>query len=168
MQDKLEWLLAHDPKSPQIPELEKKIIISKRNKRSKVKGADYEGEIRDIFNERFPLYKLKRVQRSGGAHKDITNCETIRGDIANFNSEVDFPFHMECKNCNTWSMPAWWKQATKDCVDGKTPIVVFKQQQKIKNGKVAQKKDDFVMLRLEDFLDLFDYYYEGVYEKEAY
>lgn len=156
LKDKVAFLKSHNGSAEEIAELEAKIVVSKRCKRSKQKGGDYEGEIRNKFNDRFPMFTLKRTQGSGGAHKDIQH-ETLRGDIANF-SDNDFPLSIECKNCASWSLPSWWKQAESDCVEGKTPIVVFKQQQKIKDGKVTQKKRDFVMLDLDVFLYLFECY----------
>lgn len=160
MKDKVEFLKKNKGSLKEIAELEAKIVVSKRCKRSKDKGGEYEAELRDRINERFPQFSLRRVQGSGGMHKDLVNAETLRGDIANY-SDIDFPLHVEAKNCATWSLQKWWAQATSDCIEGKVPTVMFKQQQKIKDGKVIQKKNDFVMIQLEDFLDLFQYYVDA-------
>lgn len=156
LKDKIAFLKKNGGDKEEIDSLESKLKVSKRSKRNKDKGREYEAEVRDKFNSRFPMFQLRRTQQSGGAHKDLQH-ETLRGDICNF-SESDFPFHLECKNQATWSLPAWIKQAEEECIPGKIPVVIFKQQQKIKDGKVIQKKDNFVCIKLDNFLDIFEFY----------
>jgi hypothetical protein len=159
IKEKISLLKEYGGDKEVIAMMEEKLKVSKRNKRSKDKGREYEAEIRDKFNSRFPIFKLRRTQQSGGAHKDLKH-ETLRGDICNF-SETDFPFHLECKNQATWSLPSWIKQAEEECIPNKIPLIICKQQQKIKEGKVVQKKDDYVCLKLKDFLDIFEYYVDA-------
>ena len=43
-----------------------------------------------------------------------------------------------------------------DCPQGKIPIVVYHQTQLNENGVRVQEADDFVMIRVSDFLQVLD------------
>ena len=128
-------------------------IKVKMGKNNRNKGANYEREIAKHFSDIYPELDLKRTPQSGGFAKSSTNS-VIKGDISNLNEEMDFNLHIECKNQKSLALFKWYDQAREECPQGKTPIVIFKKQQKIEEGKVVQKKDDYVCLRLEDFLSM--------------
>lgn len=132
----------------------KKVEQSKRGRRSKVKGANYERDIKKVFKEVLDI-DLERTPLSGGFAKS-KNLSAVKGDLNSLDEGVDFKLHVECKNHRTWSLKEWWRQATDDCPDGKKPIVIMHQGQENKDGRRVQDADDFVFLRLSDFLELVD------------
>ena len=70
--------------------------------------------------------------------------------------DYDFKLHLELKNQNRWQVNTWFEQAESDCIEGKLPIVIMHRTQKNENGKRIAEADDFVFLRLKDFLDILD------------
>ena len=155
MLERLEMLKKYEPTSDEIPELEKKIKNSKRGRSSKRKGATYDSNIRKLLGERFPELDFSRVPSSGGFQKSSNN-NLLRGDIVNLNEEFDFDLHLELKNQNRVQIHTWYKQAESDCVDGKIPIVIMHRPQENLEGKRITKADDFVFLKLSDFLKIVD------------
>lgn len=153
LQEQLLFLQTHGAEQTEIEELEKKIARSKRGKSSKAKGSGYERTIAKVLMKRFPILDLARTPSSGGFKKSSNNT-LIKGDITNLNSEVYLVLHLELKNQKTIQMEKWIKQSKEDCPEGKIPCVIFHQQQKIAEGKVVQKADDFICLPLEDFLSI--------------
>ena len=148
-----------DQAKEELIAIDKKIENSKRGKKAKTSGANYERTVSKILNEHFaakniPL-DMKRTPGSGGFQKTANN-KSLRGDTSNLNEDYDFILHLECKNATTWSLPAWLKQAQGDCPPGKIPIVAFHCKQKIENGKVVQKSRNYVCLELEDLLQIID------------
>lgn len=138
-----------------IEDLEQKIKNSKRGKSSRNKGANYERTIAKIFKEKLGV-ELKRTPQSGGFAKDSSKGDEFRGDIVSVDDTIDFKLHIECKDQATWSLPAWLRQSEEDCPQGKIPVVVFHRRQKNKDGKRIQEAGDYVVLSLEDFLDIVD------------
>lgn len=151
LKEQLSFLKTHNASEAEIKELETKIARSKRGKRSRSKGSTYERTIAKKFMARFPKLDLARTPSSGGFKKSANN-EDIRGDVSNLNKEVQLMLHLEAKNQVKWNLPEWIKQAKDDCPKGKMPCVVFHQSQLNKDGKRVQEADDFICMRLEDFL----------------
>lgn len=118
----------------------------RRGKNAKRKGGQYERTIAQRFKERFGL-DLKRTPQSGGFAKKSTKADDFRGDITLVDADKEFLLHCECKNCKTWSLPAWLSQAQGDCPRGRVPLVIF---HKYNTG------EDYVCLSLEDFFRLVD------------
>lgn len=58
------------------------------------------------------------------------------------------------KDHKTWKPKDWYRQAISDCPEGLSPIVIMHQAQENKEGKRVRDAEDFVMLKLEDFLKL--------------
>lgn len=144
-----------------LEEIENKITASKRGKKAKQAGGNYERTVAQILNEYFnkndiPL-DIKRTPGSGGFQKSANN-DSLRGDISNLNQDYEFKLSIECKNATKWSLPAWLRQAQEDCPEGKIPVVAFHQKQVIEGGKVAQKSKNYVCIELEDLLDIIDNY----------
>lgn len=142
-----------------LVEVEEKIEASKRGKKAKQAGGNYERTVASIINKHFNdkniKLDLKRTPSSGGFQKSANN-DSLRGDISNLNKDYDFKLHLECKNATTWSLPKWIKQAQEDCSPGKIPIVAFHCKQIIEDGKVTQKSKNYVCLELEDLLKIID------------
>ena len=55
-----------------------------------------------------------------------------------------FPFDIEAKNQETWSIPSWWKQTTTNTEEGRKPLLVIKKN----------RHEPLVVLRWEDFKEL--------------
>lgn len=153
LKQQLLFLQSHNGSQQEIAEIEKKIEQSKRGRRSKNKGRSYENVVKDIFNKKYPNLKLVRTPASGGFQKESNN-EDLRGDVSNINKEFRFMLHIEAKNQATLKIKDWMKQAIGDCPKGKYPSVVFHQQQEIKEGKRTLEADDFICMRLKDFLEI--------------
>lgn len=140
-----------------LEETERKIEASKRGKKAKQSGGNYERTVASILNKHFNdkniKLDLKRTPSSGGFQKSANN-DSLRGDISNLNKDYNFMLSIECKNATTWSLPKWLKQAQDDCPSGKIPIVAFHCKQLIEDGKVVQKSRNYVCLELEDLLKI--------------
>lgn len=117
---------------------------SRRGRRSRNKGSNYERTIAKKFKEFFGV-DLVRTPQSGGFAKKCVKAGEFRGDIVSADESIDLRVHIECKNTKTWSLPAWLKQAEGDCPKGKKPIVIFHQH---------GTSNDYVTLKLEDFMSL--------------
>jgi hypothetical protein len=163
LEQQLEFLKTHRGSKKEIADIEAKIERSKRAKRNKGKGTSYENIVKTKVNKRFEKYKLDmgRNTQSGG-YKKAANNETIRNDLGNYNEAIKFLLGIECKNQQQWSLKDWWRQVKAECPTGKIPVLAFHQQQvkerdeKTGKNKVTQKSEHYVMLYLEDFLDIID------------
>lgn len=154
LKDKLNFLKEHDTTNKEIEQLEKSLKYSKRGKSAKAKGANYERKIAKVFENSFPQLKFGRTPASGGYKKEIEN-KSLRGDIVCLNDDVDFLLHLELKNRkNGWKVVQdWFKQANEDCIKGKIPCVIMHQNLE----KGLYNAEDFIMLRLSDFLNIVSY-----------
>lgn len=119
---------------------------SKRGKRSRNKGANYERTIAKKLKEFFGI-EFARTPQSGGFAKKSEKASNFRGDIVSIDKDYDISMHMELKNHNAWSLPAWIKQAEEDCPEEKIPCVIMHKP----NTSI-----DYITMRLEDFLSLCD------------
>jgi hypothetical protein len=135
--------------------LENQILMSKRGKSSRNKGANYERTIAKIFKDKLGI-ELKRTPMSGGFARSAEKADEYRGDIVCLDVDKEFTLHLECKDHKSWSLPAWLRQAEEDCPKNKIPIVVMHRRQLITEGKVTQKVGEYVTLPLEAFLDIVD------------
>lgn len=127
-------------------------VLVKRGRSAKIKGATYERKVASIFEKRWGL-KLRRTPSSGGFAKASENIK-IRGDLSCLDQNL--LLHIECKNQKTWQLKAWIRQAQEDCPEGKIPLVILHQEQINEGGTRIQKADDFVVLSLDDFLEIVD------------
>lgn len=137
-----------------IADLTQKIEMSKKGKSSRTKGAVYENSIAKRFLESWGV-RLVRTPMSGGFQKSSDN-EEIRGDLSCLDKNTKFLLSPECKKQKTWKLREWFKQAKEDTPKGKIPIVIFHDFQQIKDGKRVHEAEDYVMIRLEDFLNITD------------
>lgn len=102
-------------------------VLSRRGKRNKRKGRDFEKYLAERVAETFDL-PVTDVWNSRSGRKE---CD-IQLSAAAY--EV-FPYHIEAKNQRSLSVPAWLRQAEADAAtvgsEGRpveaTPVVVFKQ-----------------------------------------
>ncbi|MFI3211566.1 MAG: hypothetical protein R3Y64_11035 [Peptostreptococcaceae bacterium] len=138
-----------------LKELEEQLEKSKRGKGAKLKGASYERTVAKIFKKYLGI-DLARTPQSGGFAKKSEKAEEFRGDIVNLDNTKEFKLHIECKNQKTLKIKDWFKQALEDCPLSKIPCIVFHQQLLNKEGKRVQESEDFITMRLEDFLELVD------------
>lgn len=144
----------NNPRAKEAEEKKKKEEASKRGKRSKNKGANYEREIAKVFKGRYDV-DLTRTPQSGGFAKKSTKADDFRGDIVCLDETKVLDLHIECKNQQSVSIRKWLKQANEDCPKGKIPVVIYHLGQIIKDGSVKEEKmGNYITLRLDDFLDL--------------
>lgn len=155
LKEQLAFLEKHEANAVEIDAIKDKIAKSKKAKRSREKGNSYERDIAKLIEKRFPILKMVRTPQSGGFNKESENT-LLRGDISNLTEGVDFNLHLECKNHKKWSLPEWIKQARNDSPSCKIPVVVFHQQQENVDGKRTQQSDDFICIKLSDFLNIVD------------
>lgn len=138
----------------ELTRLKSQIELSNRGKSSRRKGANYENVIAKKFKEVFNL-TLVRTPMSGGFQKS-SDSEDFRGDINCIDKDKDFKLHLECKKHQKWSVGKWWKQAEEDCPKGRVPMLVMHRFQKIEENKRVETAEDFVMLKLDDFMHIVD------------
>lgn len=155
LKEQLEFLLKNGGNEDEIKELEDKIKRSKKGRSSKTKGASYERTLIKLFTEAFPDGEFARTPMSGGFHKKASK-ESLRGDLSCLNEGKEFLLHIEAKNHKTLHINDWWKQATEDCPDGKIPTLCIHRGQEIKDGVRTLASEDFILLRLKDFLSIVD------------
>ncbi len=56
-----------------------------------------------------------------------------------------FPFAVECKNCEAWTIPAWWAQTTANAnKEGLKPALVISKN----------RQEPLVIVRYEDFIKM--------------
>lgn len=115
----------------------------KRGKRSRTKGANFERTIAKKFKEFFDV-DLVRTPQSGGFAKKSVKADEFRGDIVSADVNTELLLHVECKNAQSWSLPAWLKQSESDCPDGKKPVVIMHK---------PNSSQDYITMKLEDFFD---------------
>lgn len=116
----------------------------KLGKRSRNKGSSYERTIAEKFKEQYGV-ELKRTPQSGGFAKKSEKADDFRGDITLVDATRILKLHIECKNCKSWALPAWIKQAEEDVPEDRVPLIVMH-----KHGT----SKDYVCLSLEDFLSI--------------
>lgn len=134
-------LLATPKAKPAVSDKELK---SRRGRRSRNKGSNYERDIAKKFKEHYHV-DLVRTPQSGGFAKKSAKADEFRGDIVPADKDVRLNLHIECKNAKTWSLPSWLKQAESDCPKHKTPVVIFHQHNSSK---------DYICMSLTDFFEL--------------
>lgn len=150
----MQSMLSEKDYAKEYERLSQKVKYSKRGQSSRLKGANYERSVKKVFKDLLDI-DLERTPLSGGFAKS-KNLSMVKGDLNILDDSKDFRLHIECKDHKIWKIRDWWGQASEDCPSGKVPIVVMHQRQKNKGGKRVQEADDFVLLRLEDFLNLVD------------
>lgn len=137
----------------ELYKLKAQLEKSKRGKSAKVKGASYERTIAKLFKKYLGI-DLVRTPQSGGFAKKSTKADEFRGDITSLDDNIIFGLHLECKNQKTLKMRDWLKQSQEDCPQGKIPCVIFHQNQENKNGKRVCEAEDYITLKVEDFLQI--------------
>lgn len=137
----------------ELDRLEGNRTKSIKGRTARNKGATYERKIAEKFCKRFKL-AFARTPLSGGFQKHVES--DFKGDIIALNPDVDFRLHIEAKNQKAWRIGAWLEQALSEVKKGAIPIVVFHRHQKVEGGKITVPVEDFVTLRLSDFLEIVD------------
>lgn len=155
LKKELNYAIEYGASQEEINKILKSIEKSKKGRTSKRKGASFERTVIKVLNKYLPDLTFARTPMSGGFHKTATK-ESLRGDISCLDEGVDFLLHLEAKNQKTLHIKEWWKQATGDCPEGKIPTLVIHLNQEKCNNKITQKPEDFIFLRLNDFLSIVD------------
>lgn len=103
---------------------------------SQSKGKRFERDLAKIINKKLGV-NCRRTPQSGGMN--------FKGDLIDIDpNSIANRFHFEAKNQESLNIWNALKQAIRDCPLRKTPLVVF----------TRNFSDNYVTLRLSDFLDL--------------
>lgn len=109
---------------------------------------------KDVINIRKLLgYGFSRKELSEEFNVSETTILRINNNI-NYRNPYDLFIYS--KNHKTWKLRDWFKQSQEDCPKGKIPCVVFHQAQENKDGKRVSESEEYVALKLEDFLKIVD------------
>lgn len=154
LEEQIKFLEENDPKSEKIAELKEKLARSKRGRRSKRKGGNYERKVKKLLKEWIDI-DLERTPLSGGFAKS-KGLKSVKGDLNTLDNSIDFKLHIECKDQKRWSIKSWWRQAEEECPSKKVPILIMHQSQENENGKRVQEAEEFVLVKAKDFFDLVD------------
>ncbi len=154
LQEQIEFLEEHDPNNEKIRELKEALKKSKKGRRSRRKGSNYERKVKALLKEWIDI-DLERTPLSGGFAKG-KNLKSVKGDLNTLDEDINFLLHIECKDQLKWAIKSWWKQAVDDCPKEKIPLIFLHQNQENKDGKRVQEAEDFVFIRAEDFFRLVD------------
>ena len=130
------------------------IARSRRGRGSKIKGASFERTVKDIIQKAWGI-SLTRTPLSGGFNKSKEDSK-FHGDLNLTTETQSLLLHIECKNHKTWSIKEWWRQTIGDCPKDKIPVLIMHKAQEIKEGKRVENAEDFILLKLDDFLKLAD------------
>ena len=129
--------------SKQSIALSKKIERSKKQikpRSAKNKGSSYQKKVCEYISQitNIPLIKGDEcLIQSRGMGQQGTDV-VLYGKARKL-----FPYGIECKNCNTISLPLWVKQAKANAIDGKYLLFI----------KSALLEDEIVVMRTKDFLN---------------
>lgn len=136
-----------------VKELQELIDASKLGSMKRRKGSTYERAIAKKIKDKLGI-NLVRTPQSGGFAKYSEKADDFRGDIVSLDNDIDLRVHIECKDHKTWKPKDWYKQASEDCPKDLYPIVIMHQAQENKEGKRCREAEDFVMIKLDDFLEM--------------
>jgi hypothetical protein len=135
-----------------LAKLREDLILSKRGRGSKNKGANYERVIAQVFKEGYDL-DLVRTPQSGGFAKKSNKADEFRGDIITVDKDIELLLHIECKDQKTWNLKDWLRQANEDCPKGKVPLVIMKKANTLNPGQKGNQQN-LVVIDLDDFMKL--------------
>lgn len=103
-----------------------------KKKNSRKKGSSFELDVAKAFSETLGV-ELRRTPLSGGwSHSN----PAVAGDLVCMNNEIHFPYCVECKNSEGWTLDSlftdkhkwfddWWAQAIGECPEDKVPLLIF-------------------------------------------
>lgn len=97
--------------------------------------------------EKYVALRINQVLREYGIE---AKKMPMSGAIEGFKSDifVNLPVSLECKNHETWKVPEWWEQASKQAGLGKMPILVMSR---------SYCNDPLAVIRFEDLLTFMAY-----------
>lgn len=123
---------------------------------SRDKGSTYERGIAKILSE-WAGMEVRRTPLSGGWSKDPGF--NVAGDVVC--SDPRFYLHCEMKKREGWyledllagvrlsgtsSLWSWWSQCTKECVEGRAPLLIFSKNRFISLGMMREADFDHYAL----------------------
>ena len=125
LQEQIEFLEEHDPNNAKIRELKEALKKSKRGRRSRRKGSNYERKVKALLKEWIDI-DLERTPLSGGFAKG-KNLKSVKGDLNTLDEDIDFLLHIECKDQLKWAIKSWWKQAvgSRRLSEGENPFDIL-------------------------------------------
>lgn len=138
------------------------VTSSNNNLHAYSEGLKPKGE--DFYNAKVTDKQVLDIRvklQQGILQKDLQKEYNVSSTtISRISSNLDYrnPYNLFvlCKNQKTWKLKDWLKQSQEDCPKNKVPCVVFHQNQENKDGKRTNDSQDYITLKLEDFLTLVD------------
>lgn len=118
-----------------------KTVASRKGKARRLQDFVAE-ELNDLVAEEFNGMKLFHPAIMGESGVDIKMDMLVK---------TVFPWDIECKNAENWSIPSWWKQTTANTREGRKPLLVIKKNYM---SKLNGKDEPLVIMRWSDFKEL--------------
>jgi homoserine kinase len=112
-------------------------LVAKTVASKKARGRNLQNLIAAELMELFEEFAFDEIKPAimGESGVDIKMSPLARSKI---------PWDIECKNQETWSIPAWWKQTTTNTGEGRKPLLVVKKN----------RHEPLVVMRWSDFKEL--------------
>lgn len=111
-----------------------------KSRSAKNKGARLQKEVAielaELFDLEAGLDKDFWGRQMGGQGTDI---------VLSKDAKFVWPFDTECKNQETWSVPAFWKQTVDNTEDGRKPLLVLSKN----------RHEKLAVIRFDDLKELF-------------
>jgi len=105
---------------------------------AKAKGRRLQQRVRDSIIDAFPILTSADVASNP---MSCPGCDIVLSQSA----RVLFPYAIECKNCESWTIPAWWTQTTANAKkEGLKPLLVVSKN----------RQDPLVIMSYDDFIEL--------------
>jgi hypothetical protein len=100
----------------------------------RIKGISFERDVANFLKSTWESAKRGFQFRGGSESSDVDGT----------------PYHVECKNCDRWSVLSWWRETVSDAKSThKIPLLVMKRRQ-------HSIGEALVVLRLSDFAEMQD------------
>lgn len=106
----------------------------------KAKGRKFQQFIRDVFRNKYVKDNKLSDEDIESRGMGQQGTDIIFSPLA----QQIVPYDIECKNCEQWNVPAWWKQTKDNTKEGRKPLLFIKKN----------RHDPIVVMSLEDFLEL--------------
>jgi hypothetical protein len=123
--------------------------LSKRisSRSGKNKGAKLQNRIAFILANSFNL--------TFGKDEDLQGREMGQSGVdirMSKDAKKIIPFDIEVKNCETWSVPMWWKQCVNNTSENRMPLLVVSKN----------NHEDLAILKIEDLIHVMKNVYRHI------
>ncbi len=147
------------------------IVPSKKKVDSGAKGSTYERRIAKLFSQ-WAGELIRRTPMSGGWAG--SKAFDVAGDLVSNNPA--FTLHIEAKKHERWrledlltgarkegstSLIAWWEQATRECPESKSPLLVFSRNL-LPDLVMLYEEDMFLLTENQDINKCINFIWAGL------